>query len=55
MACRSAAWFWKKAGLNSLADAGNFKEITRRINGGYNGLADRLKYYERAKAVLGVA
>ena len=30
----------------------NFREITRRINGGFNGLADRQKYFERAKAVL---
>ena len=31
-----------------------FREITRRINGGFNGLADRQQYYEKAKAILGV-
>jgi len=30
-----------------------FETITRRINGGLNGLADRLKYYNRARQVLG--
>ncbi len=49
---RTAAWFWNTRNLNSYADAGNFKEVTRRINGGYNGLADREKYYARALDVL---
>ena len=53
MACRSAAWFWKTHGLNELADKGDFKLITKRINGGYNGYQDRLAYYERAQRVLG--
>ncbi|MBK6742501.1 MAG: glycoside hydrolase family 19 protein [Hydrogenophilales bacterium] len=54
-ACRSAAWFWWSRVFNPLADAGKFREITRRINGGYNGLADRERYWARAKTVLGVA
>jgi len=49
---RTAAWFWKSRGLNSLAEAGNFREVTRRINGGYNGLSDRQSYYNRALSVL---
>jgi len=49
---RIAAQFWKLNGLNELADKPDFKLITKRINGGYNGLDDRLKYYERAKKVL---
>lgn len=52
-ACRSAAWFWYSRKLNDLADRGDFRTITKRINGGYNGYQDRLKYYERAKKVLG--
>ena len=48
----TAGLFWKTNGLNELADAQQFVTITRRINGGENGLADRQKYYERAKAVL---
>lgn len=52
-ACRSAAWFWASRGLNALADAGDFRAITRRINGGINGYAERLAAFERAQAVLG--
>ena len=51
-AFRVAALYWTNRGLNELADAQNFREITRRINGGFNGLADRERYFERAKAVL---
>lgn len=39
-ACLSAAWFWNANGLNELADAGDFNTITKRINGGFNGLQD---------------
>ena len=49
---RIAGQFWKLNGLNELADQQQFKSITKRINGGYNGLDDRIKYYERAKKVL---
>src|SRR4051794_4241420 len=52
--CRVAGWFWKTHGLNELADAGDFKQITKRINGGFNGLAAREKYHELAKKALGV-
>lgn len=51
-AARSAAWFWKSRNLNPLADAGDFRGITRRINGGLNGYADRVAYFERAREVL---
>ena len=51
-ACMSAAWFWATKGLNTLADAGQFDKITRRINGGQNGAADRQALYARALKVL---
>ena len=51
-ACLSAAWFWTTKGLNTLADAGEFNTITRRINGGLNGLADRLNIWAKAREVL---
>jgi putative chitinase len=51
-AATSAAWFWKINGLNTLADNGEFVKITRRINGGTNGLEDRLQLWDRAKKVL---
>ena len=52
LAARSAAWFWHSRGLNKLADAGAFERITRRINGGLTGQADRMAYFQRAQAAL---
>jgi predicted chitinase len=49
---RIAGEFWSLNGLNTLADQQDFKQITKRINGGYNGLDDRTMYYNRAKQVL---
>lgn len=57
VAFRVAGLFWIKQGLNELADSASadaFREITRRINGGLNGLADRARFYAVARAVLGV-
>jgi putative chitinase len=51
---RIAGWFWKTRGLNELADKGDFREITRRINGGFRGLEDRQRYFERARQALGI-
>jgi len=52
LAFATAGLFWQTNGLNELADAEDFVKITRRINGGTNGLADREKYYAQAKTVL---
>ncbi|PZX32069.1 putative chitinase [Cupriavidus phytorum] len=54
LAARSAGWFWRWKGLNALADAGDFVGLTRRINGGTNGLADRQVRWERARRALGI-
>ena len=57
LAFRIAGLFWIKNGLNELADqasAAAFKQITRRINGGFNGLADRERFYAVACKTLGV-
>jgi putative chitinase len=51
-AARSAAWFWRMHGLNQLADAGDQVRVTKRINGGTNGLAERLAYFDVAAKVL---
>lgn len=51
-AAMSAAWFWSTKGLNTLADQGDFVKITRRINGGINGMADRQALYDKALKVL---
>lgn len=52
LAARSAGWFWQTHGCNDLADAGDFEKVTRRVNGGLNGYAERLGLWEAAKAVL---
>lgn len=54
-ACLSAGWFWNKKNLNSLCDPlsdENIKEMTRRINGGLNGLDDRIAKIRTAQLVL---
>ena len=48
----SALWFWNSKRLNSYADNDNIKEITRRINGGYNGLEHRKSLLEKYKAIF---
>lgn len=52
-ACRSAAWFWRRHGLNALADEMRFDDITKAINGGQTGASERRGYYEAALAALG--
>jgi len=52
-AAQSACWFWESNNLNKWADTGDIKELTRRINGGYIGLEDRIKHYEHALHVMG--
>ncbi len=47
-----AGLYWQANGLNQLADLDDILSITKRINGGVNGLADRRAYYKRAKTVL---
>lgn len=57
-ACRSAALWWKTNGLNALADKlvsderKTFETITKRVNGGLNGLEDRWAIYLRAKSAI---
>jgi len=53
-AIRSSMWFWRNRGLNELAEKDNFKEITRRINGGFNHLKERAAYLERAKQTFNI-
>lgn len=53
LALMSAIWFWNKNGLNRYADSGDIKTMTRRINGGYIGLEDRIKHYKEAMEMFG--
>jgi putative chitinase len=52
-AALSAGWFWNKKGLNSLADVQDYETMTKRINGGLNGLDDRKAKIAKALSVLG--
>ena len=48
----AAGWFWMRKNLNPLADSDDIKAITKKVNGGYNGLADRELFLIRAKQNL---
>ena len=50
----TAALYWRTRNLNRFADSGDFAELTRRINGGYNGLAHRQTLYTAAFGELNV-
>ena len=52
-------WFWDRNNLNDLADLDNgtngediVKKITRKVNGGYNGLDERVKFYQKFKKIF---
>jgi len=53
-AVTSAGWFWSNNNLNSYCDKGDFIGLTKRINGGTNGLADRVMLYKRALEAFGI-
>jgi putative chitinase len=46
MALDSAGWFWRTNGLNQIADTGDVTAVTKRVNGGTHGLADRQSRYD---------
>jgi putative chitinase len=51
-AVESACWFWSKNNLNKWADEGDIKTLTKRINGGFIGLEDRIKHYKHALEII---
>lgn len=53
-AVESACWFWRKHGLNELADRDDIRSITKIINGGYNGLDSRMSFLSSAKKYLNI-
>lgn len=52
----SAGWFWNQNGLNSIADKGSdekvIQEVTKKINGGLNGISERIKYFNEYKKLF---
>jgi len=52
LAVDAAVWFWQTHKLNDLADKDDVLAITRRVNGGTNGLDDRKRILSRAKWFL---
>ena len=55
IALRIAGEYWRMKSLNRLADRNDLRGITRRINGGLNGLAQRKRYLRRAMSIWGPA
>lgn len=53
-AALAGGWEWDTHGLNALADAGDFQQITQVINGGLNGLDQRVEWWHEAQRALGV-
>ena len=52
-AIESACWFWNAKKLNAIADSGDIVKMTKVINGGDIGLADRKARWEKGLAILG--
>lgn len=47
-----SCWWWNMKGLNEVADTGDFRKVTRIVNGGYNGFSDREFWYKKALEIL---
>lgn len=51
LALEAATWFWTTRKLNEVADTGDFRRVTKRINGGYNGMIDRMNYLVKVRSL----
>lgn len=51
-AVHSAVFYWDSRRINSIADADDIRAVTKTVNGGLNGLQDRLELLDRAKVFL---
>lgn len=54
-ALESACWYWTVNKLNAVADTGDMRKMTKIINGGLNGIADREARYTQIKSILEAA
>jgi len=54
-AVKSACWFWNSRNLNPLADTSDIKTMTKKINGGYVGLDERIKLFTTSMTVFETA
>lgn len=54
-AARIACWYWNSRGIGKAALRDQLETVTRAVNGGLNGLADRAAWLARAKAALELA
>jgi putative chitinase len=48
----SAAWFWDNNRINEICDNGNVADVTRKVNGGLNGIEDRMQLFEHYSDIL---
>jgi len=53
-AVHSAVYYWVSNNLNALADIDDIKQVTKRVNGGYNGLDDRIALLDKTKELLAI-
>ena len=54
-AVASACWFWADKKLNRFADNNQITACTRVINGGTNGLKERIDYWRKLRLAFGIA
>ena len=50
---KAAIWYWDQAGCNRHADKNDIRAVTKAVNGGYNGLADRRAAFRKAVDIWG--
>jgi putative chitinase len=48
----SAAWFWDKNKINEICDNGTIEDVTRKVNGGLNGLENRTYLFNHYYNIL---
>ena len=53
LAVMVAGWYWEVRNVNAMADRDDVVTVTRKVNGGRNGLAQRVDFLNRAKLILG--